>query len=115
MKRTALVVSLLSLALLGAGCSIPGLGGGGQTAKGPDGGLWRSADAGGHWAQAVVLPGPKGNGTLASTNVLSFEQDPSDPNVAYLGTRENGMFVSEDATASWRQPYASVLRDGSIS
>ena len=113
MKRAALLVPLLSLTLLGAGCSIPGLGGG-QTAKGPDGGLWRTADAGGHWAQAVVIPGPKGNGTLANTNVLAFEQDPSDANVSYVGTRENGMFVSEDATASWRQPYASVLRSGAV-
>jgi photosystem II stability/assembly factor-like uncharacterized protein len=113
MKRVAFAIPLLSLILLGAGCSLPGLGGP-QTAKGPDGGLWRSSTGGASWAQAVALPGPKGVGSLANVNVLSFEQDPSDANVAYLGTRENGLFVTEDATASWRQPYAADLHAGAI-
>ncbi|OGL66787.1 hypothetical protein A2856_03410 [Candidatus Uhrbacteria bacterium RIFCSPHIGHO2_01_FULL_63_20] len=112
--KSRLLIPLLALSLVGAGCNIPGLGPK-DAAKGPDGGLWKSANAGSSWAQAVTLPGPKGVGTLANVNVLAFEADPSDASILYLGTRENGLFVSEDAAASWRQPRAATLREGAIS
>ncbi|TAK03868.1 hypothetical protein EPO34_01780 [Patescibacteria group bacterium] len=112
--RTRLLLPLVSLALIGAGCSIPGLGGPKTPAKGPDGGLWRSENTGKTWAQAVAVPGPKGVGTMAGTNVTVLTFDPQDPSVAYAGTRENGLFLSEDGTASWRQAHAESLRAGAI-
>ncbi len=55
----------------------------------PDGGYWRTTDAGGHWLELGPAPG----GSL----VLS----PTDP-TRLLSTRQQGAFLSFDGGESWR-------------
>lgn len=107
MRRFALVLSVL--VLTGQGC----LGfGGGQ--KPPDGGVFRSGDAGGNWVQTVAVPAAKGVGTIGNTNLITLSADPQDARVLYLGTRENGLLYSEDAGVSWRQFRDDALKTGRV-
>ncbi len=107
MKRLSYI--LLLIVLLGAGCA--GLGG---KSKGPDGGIFKTSDAGTTWTQVVSVPTPQGMGTLATSDILNMELDPTDKFFLYAGTRNNGMVYSEDGALSWRLPRQSVLRDGTI-
>ncbi|MBI4713822.1 hypothetical protein HY771_01390 [Candidatus Uhrbacteria bacterium] len=96
--------------LLGAGCSQLG----GKGSKAPDGGVFKTTDAGKTWATANVVPTAQGIGTLATTNVINMEMDPQDNGVFYLGTRESGVLYSDDIAASWRLPRQVALRDGVV-
>lgn len=107
MKRLSYL--LLTLVLLGAGCADFG-----GKSKTPDGGVFKTADAGTTWTQIVAVPTSQGMGTLATSDVLNMELDPADKFFLYAGTRGNGMVYSEDAGASWRLPRQAALRDGSI-
>lgn len=108
MKKLFLI-SLTLLVLLGAGCEQLSKGG-----KSPDGGVFKTTDAGKTWKTANVVPTSAGIGTLATTNVLNFEIDPQDNTVFYLSSRESGMLYSEDAGASWRLPRQAVLKEGTV-
>ncbi len=57
-------------------------------------GIYRSRDAAGRWAKVSGIP-------TSSRRTRSFAQDPDRPEVFYAGTTE-GLFVSEDDTATWR-------------
>lgn len=107
MKRLSYI--LLSLVLLGAGCVNFG-----AKTQSPDGGIFKSIDAGTTWTQPVVVPTAQGMGTLSTSDILNLELDPSDPFFLYAGTRNNGFVYSEDATVSWRLPRLAALRDGTI-
>ncbi len=57
-------------------------------------GIYRSRDAAGRWTKVSGIP-------TSSRRTRSFAQDPDRPEVFYAGTTE-GLFVSEDDTATWR-------------
>lgn len=59
--------------------------------------IFRSTDGGASWT-AVDLPGGEEARRLA---VISLQFDPRDPEVVYA-TTQRGLFVSEDAGASWQ-------------
>jgi len=101
---------VLLLILLGAGCSQLG----GKGNKAPDGGVFKTTDAGKTWVTANIVPTAQGIGTLATTNVISMEVDPQDNGVFFLGSRESGVLYSDDATASWKLPRQAVLKEGSV-
>lgn len=107
MKHLSYLVLLL--VFLGAGCL-----GGGSKNTGADAGVFKTADAGTTWTQVAAVPTAQGIGTLATTDVLNLEIDPSDKFVLYAGTRANGLVSTEDGAASWRLPRQSVLRDGTV-
>ncbi len=109
MKRLSAL--LLMVTLLGAGC--PSLGGGTKS-KVADGGVFKTIDAGKTWIPASAVPTAQGMGTLATSNVLSMEADPSDKFFFYATTRDNGMVYSEDGAISWHLPRQKALRDGTI-
>lgn len=103
-------ITLAVIVLLGAGCSQFG----GKGSKAPDGGVFKTTDAGKTWVTANVVPTAQGIGTLATTNVISMEVDPQDIGMFYLGSRESGVLYSDDATASWRLPRQTVLKEGTV-
>lgn len=112
MRRSLAVLPLLSLLVLtGQGCTVFG---NKQAAGTADGGVYRTANAGDTWTQAVALPTAKGVGTLAGANVVALEADPQDAAVFYAGTRENGLVITTDGAASWQRPRLEALRDGSV-
>jgi photosystem II stability/assembly factor-like uncharacterized protein len=57
-------------------------------------GIYRSRDAASRWVKISGIPS-------TSRRTRSFAQDPDHPEVFYAGTTE-GLFVSEDDTATWR-------------
>lgn len=105
------LLSLLSLLLfLGAGC----FGGEKKQDNSKDGGVFKSADIGAKWTQAVAFPTQKGVGSLASLDVLTLAIDPSDHEAVYMGSKENGLFYSLNGGASWVQPRDKNLQTGAV-
>ncbi len=97
-----------TLLLFGAGC----LGGTGQTATGPDGGVFRTktdvfaakVDVV-EWKQLKLLNlGTKleANG-LAAVGTVTAAFDPQDPLTIYLGTVQDGLFYTGDGGDSWQR------------
>ncbi len=100
---------LFSLVLLGAGCW-------NLSSKNtlPDGGVFKTVDAGSTWTQVVSVPTSQGMGTLATSDILNMEIDPSDKFFLYAGTQGNGLVYTEDGALSWRLPRQEALRDGTV-
>lgn len=93
-----LVIPFAALVLVGQGC-ISVRGGG----KGPDGGVYRSADRGDNWVRINAVPQPRGVGSIAGLDLITFAFDPQDPKAVYIGTAANGMYYSYDGGAGWAQ------------
>lgn len=97
-KRIAFILILASFALTGASCiSFSGSG-----ARGSDGGIFKTINAGDVWFQKAAIPTATGQPkSFAGTNVISMAIDPSDRNAITIGTRESGLFYSFDAGETW--------------
>lgn len=95
-----LLLPFAALALLGQGC----FGGGArQTAQGPDGGVWKTADRGQAWTQKrAYVQGPRVTTGGGNMSVVSMAFDPQDANAIYLATAENGLVFSFDGGDSWQ-------------
>jgi photosystem II stability/assembly factor-like uncharacterized protein len=106
----SLVAVLGVLLLTGAGCF--GLGGSAPTQA--TGGFWISDDAGETWANKSVLPTAAGISSISGLDILSIEQDPSDPSALYLGTKTSGMFYSLDGGESWLRPEYKDAMSGTV-
>lgn len=98
MKKLILLAAVLLL--MGQGCvQIVSPGGGGA-----DGGVYKSIDFGDTWQQKVFISQDKNQtSTIASTNVQTVVFDPQDSQTIYIGTRENGMYVTKDGGEHWQQ------------
>lgn len=91
------IIFLSALALVLAGCSLT------AGPKANDGGIWKSADAGKTWIQAVAVPATGGKtASIANTDIRRIAFDPQDHNAIYLSTEKNGIVYSYDAGATWR-------------
>jgi len=100
---------LLLLVFLGAGCQTNT-----KSSGANDGGVIKSINSGKDWVATAAVPTAKGIGTLSTTNVVQLTMDPSDKNVLYASTREDGFLYSEDAGATWRQPRFAELTKGLV-
>lgn len=108
MRITKTLLLLGSLALVGAGCF------GSSSTGGADGGVFKTVDAGQEWTQQAAIPSAKGVGSIGSSDVIALEMDPQDNQVVYAGTASNGLIFSTDAAASWQQPRAAGLKEGTV-
>jgi photosystem II stability/assembly factor-like uncharacterized protein len=99
MKRISkFLPAILAVALLGQGCiSVTGTGS-------TDGGVYRSTDRGERWAQSNGVLSVGGAKNINNVSVVSFTQDPSDPQTIYIATAGNGLLFTTDGGASWSQP-----------
>lgn len=70
---------------------------------GSDGGVFKSVDKGLRWEQKVALLGIGQSKTISWVNVSVLLFDPQDSNTLYLGTKEDGLFVSYDGAKSWQE------------
>lgn len=96
--------------MLGAGCFGPA-----TPAKGPDGGVWKSADGGLTWTnKKALVAGAKVTGGVAGAKILQIAFDPQDNHTIYLATAENGLLYSLDAGESWQQPQGDLLTSGRV-
>ncbi|MDD5463949.1 MAG: hypothetical protein PHP62_02285 [Candidatus Moranbacteria bacterium] len=58
----------------------------------------KTEDGGGSWNPKIRIDDKK---TISGVDVLSMAIHPNNPNIIYIGTMSNGLFVSKDAGESW--------------
>ena len=69
-----------------------------------NGGVFVSLDRGETWEQRVyVSENTKGKVTIGNVNVGFFAFDPTNSEVVYVSTLENGIWKSEDTGGNWQQ------------
>ncbi len=108
-RRSLLLVPLLALSLMGAGCF--GLGGADKTVLG-DGGVFRTRDEAVKWEQLKVLNLDTQIGSTVELGTVTAALDPQDQNTIYVGTAENGLMYSTNNGQSWQ--LATGLTKGKI-
>ncbi len=96
-------IPLAALVLVGQGCI-----GGSKPAAGPDGGVFRTVNAGQAWTQLKVLNLGTKIGSIANVGLATLAQDPQDPKALYAGTAQDGILVSLDGGESWSQSPGSA-------
>lgn len=101
-KKIRLIGMILFMAAMTAGCSLSvKTGTDSTTGAGDIGGIWKTSNKGQVWTQknAILSTGKQLSLNGINTYTLSF--DPSDSNVVYLGTIENGILYTLDGGESW--------------
>lgn len=99
-NKYSLILILLVLPFLGAQCIQFN-----STTRAGVGGVFKSINSGIEWKQKSAIPTTSGTpASFASSDIVSFAQDPSDHLAIYAGTKENGMFYTYDGGESWRRP-----------
>lgn len=96
MKKTLffsipLLVGVLAL----SGCSLPG-----TSPSGTGAAVMKSADGGKTYAPKVTIDAKT---TIAPANILSFVFEAGNPKRITVGTRENGIFMSENGGDTWKK------------
>lgn len=67
-----------------------------------DGGIYKSADKGENWAQAVMIPTiTEEKKSIANVDVNLMTFDPQDHKAIYIGTLINGMYYSYNGGIDW--------------
>jgi len=107
MKKSVFFLFLILVFLLFAGASCFQF----QTGGG-DKGVFKSVDQGEHWQKKDKLLSLTAGASIGGVNASVLAADPQDSGVLYLGTEENGLFLSIDAADSWQE--ISRLPKGSI-
>ncbi len=97
MKKIALGLVFLAVPLL-SGCSLPGGLGGGSSA--PSVSLLRSNDGGSTFVSKSALD-EKTN--FGAADIVSMVFSPTDTRHIFLGTKDSGMFASDNSGDSWRK------------
>lgn len=102
LRQVSFLFPVLGLVLLGQGCFSS------QTAPtGPDGGVFKTADHGGTWAQKrVLIEGAKGV-SIGDETIVTLAFDPQDHRTVYAGTQTRGLLMSLDGGDSW-QSFAGL-------
>lgn len=88
-----LAVLILAVFFL-AGCSFTG------SSSLSSGSILKSTDGGQNWEAKVKIDENK---SIAGANVLSMAIDPQDNQIIYIGTKEDGIFVTKDSAESWEK------------
>lgn len=96
-KYGVLIVSV-GIILLGASCGTP-----------QDGGLFRSLDYADTWeSRNFVSQEGRRAQTIGNVNVTRMAFHPEDSNIAFLGTKGNGIYITVDAGEHWAQGQIST-------
>ena len=105
MKRILLALPVLMAAFFLSGC---GTGSSTQVPLTMAGAtVIKSEDGGGVWNPKTRIDDKK---TIAGVNVLSMAINPADSNVVYIGTEENGLFVTKNGGETWENvPFANKV------
>ena len=103
-RKTLIVLPLIAATFFLSGCSLPSA----VTPKAKismaNATLIKSEDAGVSWNPKMRIDDKK---TIAGIDVLSMAISQSDPNVVYIGTMANGLFITKDGGENWIQvPFA---------
>ncbi|MFH1183131.1 MAG: YCF48-related protein [Candidatus Moraniibacteriota bacterium] len=95
-KSFLLLPVILALPLAGPSCNLP------QN----DGGVYKTTDGGENWKQIVTIEDSKN--TLIKTDTEQLLLDPSNPNVVFLATVSQGLYVSNQFGESWKRLVPEV-------
>ncbi|PIP18142.1 MAG: hypothetical protein COX43_00350 [Parcubacteria group bacterium CG23_combo_of_CG06-09_8_20_14_all_35_9] len=69
----------------------------------PDGGVFRSQDKGETFEQRVLVEKIKKKiKTIGNVNIVTMTFDPQDSKTLYIGTQENGMYVTYNEGENWK-------------
>lgn len=69
-----------------------------------DGGVFKTANKGTTWKQAVLLPTTSGRpASFSSLNLATMSLDPSDHNAVYYGSMGSGLLYTYDGANNWYQ------------
>lgn len=95
MKKVILISFLSLLILSGASCV-------NVKVAGNDGGIYKSSDKGLNWEQktAVLSVGQPKN--ISGVNLSTLVFGPQDSQTLYLGTKEDGLFISHNGGEAWQ-------------
>lgn len=89
----SLALPLILISFLGASCK-----------KTSDGGVFKSIDGGVTWEQKVFVGQQKKKViTISDVNVQDIAVDPTNSDIAYLATRENGIYKTDNGGDVWWQ------------
>lgn len=88
------IIILIIAAVFLSGCSLTG------SSSPSSGSILKSADGGQNWEAKVKIGEDK---NIAGANVLSMAIDPQDSQIIYIGTKEDGIFVTKDGAGSWEK------------
>lgn len=92
-----IIVILIAIPLLGASCINV------KSSKTTDGGVFKSDDSGENWTQKVFIRQEKKNTvSINNESITSFTFDPENKDIIYLGTRDNGIYRTEDGGEVWK-------------
>ena len=99
--RTLCLLTLVPFSLIGASCN-----------KTSDGGVYRSLDSG-ESGEAVTFISSDGKRAerINEVDVFAMSFHPEDPNIIYLGTKENGLYLTLTGGESW---YQSDVDSGAV-
>lgn len=101
-RSVRLIMLVLVTMLVASGCTIRF--GSSSASRGPDGGVWRSADGGENWRQVIAVPTTNGKtATIANVGISDLTIDPTDAETLYLATPKNGIIYTNDAGLAWQQ------------
>ena len=108
MRKLILLSILVAAAMTLSGCSLATNQTKGPTPKiVPNATFIRSTDGGTSWESRIAVDEKK---TIASVNVLSVVVHPIDPNIVYLGTETDGIFVTKNNGETWENvPFADSV------
>jgi len=109
----SLIVCLVVLTTMGAGCSLTGGSKSVDNSKG--GGVYKTTDSGATWAQTTVFPTSKGLGNIGTANIVTMAFDPQDYKTIYLGTTENGLLFTNNSGVTWQTPVDGQVQGGTVS
>lgn len=104
-KKILLSLPFFAAILFLSGCSLSGVVPAKNTMA--DATVIKSEDGGAAWNPKTKIDGKK---TIAGVDVLSMAIKPDDPNIIYIGTAANAMFVTKDGAETWKQvPFANKV------
>lgn len=96
MRRTFFLgVALIGVMLSLSGCSLPG-----RSSQGTGPSVLKSTDGGKTYAPKVTIDAKT---TIAPANIVSFAFEAGNTKRITVGTRENGIFTSENGGDTWRK------------
>jgi len=96
-KKIIIIPSIIALSIFLSGCSLSNSVVSKKISM-ANATVIKTSDSGTTWSPKIKIDDKK---TIAGIDVLSMAIHPVDPNIIYVGTMSNGLFVSKDAGETW--------------
>ncbi|MDP2709003.1 MAG: YCF48-related protein [bacterium] len=98
--KSLFLIVLMALTL--SGCTLSFGGSNTSSSNASDGGVFKSLNKGGNWAQQTGILGVNTKRSFAGIDIISLAIDPGDNKAIYAGSIENGLLYSYDGAEGWQ-------------